>query len=1074
MRSVVSSRHSGAISKKNLSRSDRSAGFDGVSRELNFANADCRQSSSGSKRRRRSDRLLQKKLNASVLSSDKTGAAFVENSLKGDNREGDVAQVHLVPGDDNRIVESLFGEIFDDASLRKVDVEQCVSLPELRTRPLHHFGVLKAVHLLRGSSIGSVTGHVCVGKFPVIAELPSEYEDRVLDYFCSQGRDKEASRRYISKKKVYHVVNGGYEHEGRWRLIDEGQYQFSGIKWRTVQISWQKPKVLRAISIMSSQVQKKEFAVELSFLDEMVYLRRVIQDYVNEHAIMLDPSRSLPRGFCKEICKAYSGGADYSNNTLRHLVSIAAKITMRTMLMMRKAIDEECPSIASSIHKKAKFEDRFDLMDTRVFRTLINSKTLRGAKTFLATETDNEDRLNALHRLRYIAQENGCYKGVDPTILEAQLKAAMAGRNSIKHFKVRILKDESWPIGIRPLLHNILSTTKLDSDIKNIEGDPDKLLEPLKMKYLECAGGEGGSRVEQYEKFVQDRMRIGISTVAINGNQGEAGVRNSPFYQSISSNRNEDDLHDKDLDISASVSGSGEVNLRVESRGESTPNSLEKEVSPATHTPQDEFASTDPHIEEPNDSSPCHSPDLQPEIDILDRLNIEAHGMSFEDYNRTVLTEQEIFDLVISDPFQKSASAQTQEMTPERRISFIQFIRKVLVPGGHVFLILPQLEMPEWLEAFENLDMKNEGVFLLLKDPEHVQRVKGKRFQNLIEVAAVARKPGRHPTRFSMDIVSPYTQLPRNTYKRKAPVIDHISPPSNRLRFPGSKALVRTGEKSPALFWELLKTFCPAGGKVLDPFAATLTAGIAGIQTGRSCVLLESDSQCLSLAQVRLREIATKHLEDTEELVPSCVTGPVELWKEGGITRDGENKDVICSNDNLQGNFGAEDTMLSCADGNADLIRGDDHLSVENEDSSDARESGEIVGSADDIDESYISSGLPSAVGSEDRSEPAVRVELHHYFPHRDQGTMNTLNTPTNSTFVPETNAQHSKAIPTVAEISPAETDEFCMEKANETTLQLVKRKSKDRSDVARGCLKDLQSTKKRPQRKRKKTSRYP
>ena len=60
-----------------------------------------------------------------------------------------------------------------------------------------------------------------------------------------------------------------------------------------------------------------------------------------------------------------------------------------------------------------------------------------------------------------------------------------------------------------------------------------------------------------------------------------------------------------------------------------------------------------------------------------------------------------------------------------------------------------------------------------------------------------------------------------------------------------------------------MRTFCPPGGRVLDPFAGTLTTGIAGIQSGRPCVLLETDSRCLSLGIERLKNLARAEIEET-------------------------------------------------------------------------------------------------------------------------------------------------------------------------------------------------------------------
>ena len=266
------------------------------------------------------------------------------------------------------------------------------------------------------------------------------------------------------------------------------------------------------------------------------------------------------------------------------------------------------------------------------------------------------------------------------------------------------------------------------------------------------------------------------------------------------------------------------------------------------------------------ESRPETEPELEtepkPEDNPLEQCGIELRGLTWEAYNRTVLTEQEIFDFTISDPFQKSAAGSSLVIDCDHRANIAQILKKFLVPGGYVFIIVPQLEAAPWLKTFEEFEFKPEGIFTLLKDPESVQRVKGKRLQNLIEVAAVAQKGGRHPKKFAMDVISPYTQLSRNHYNRKAPVIDNITPPHNRLFFPRSRKMVRIGEKSSALIWELLKTFCPSGGKVLDPFGGTLTTGLVCVQTGRSCTLLTSDERCLQLGKggFKIREFQTSEI----------------------------------------------------------------------------------------------------------------------------------------------------------------------------------------------------------------------
>ena len=134
----------------------------------------------------------------------------------------------------------------------------------------------------------------------------------------------------------------------------------------------------------------------------------------------------------------------------------------------------------------------------------------------------------------------------------------------------------------------------------------------------------------------------------------------------------------------------------------------------------------------------ANGPDEETVLDTLDQCSIELHNLTWEDNNRTVLTKQELFDLVISDPFHKAAAGNAPVINSDRRMSFTQFVKKVLVPGGYVFLIVPQLEILAWMNTFDEFNFKTESVFTLVKDQESVQRLKGKCFQNLVEVAVVA------------------------------------------------------------------------------------------------------------------------------------------------------------------------------------------------------------------------------------------------------------------------------------------------------------------------------------------------
>ena len=133
----------------------------------------------------------------------------------------DARHPELIPGAHNNLIHSSFLDVFNKAKLERVDIDQCLSVEELRVRPLYDFGIRKTISLLKRGSIGMVTGYVHVGKFPVIVELPSSYRSTVTDIFVARGREQGLTERWVSSRTIYHVVNGGYEHAARCRLAEE-------------------------------------------------------------------------------------------------------------------------------------------------------------------------------------------------------------------------------------------------------------------------------------------------------------------------------------------------------------------------------------------------------------------------------------------------------------------------------------------------------------------------------------------------------------------------------------------------------------------------------------------------------------------------------------------------------------------------------------------------------------------------------------------------------------------------------------------------------------------------------------
>jgi len=122
----------------------------------------------------------------------------------------------------------------------------------------------------------------------------------------------------------------------------------------------------------------------------------------------------------------------------------------------------------------------------------------------------------------------------------------------------------------------------------------------------------------------------------------------------------------------------------------------------------------------------------------------------------------------------------------------------------------------------------------------------------------------------------------------------------NKLLKPGTKSPVLVEEKNPRLLSEILATFCPEGGRVLDMYAGTLTTALACIDTGRRCSVVEQDVNCFRIAHDRLQKVASETLtrrgvpfmkrrkeKDNEGNVPKT-----PRWEADGMSVAGAHREV--------------------------------------------------------------------------------------------------------------------------------------------------------------------------------------
>lgn len=254
------------------------------------------------------------------------------------------------------------------------------------------------------------------------------------------------------------------------------------------------------------------------------------------------------------------------------------------------------------------------------------------------------------------------------------------------------------------------------------------------------------------------------------------------------------------------------------------------------------------------------------EESLLKSLGVSTFNMDWQECQDTMVSSREsvTVEMVLADPPYSLPTSRVptgvgyEDHIDEKEMElFCQFVRRVLIPGGYCILFTSFHLFAKWKTNFKEQDFIVLGYpMTIIKETALLQRSSSVMLpQNGSEFAIIARRAGSHPEGFVPRINTPY-RLIKCSHSRKFAVVDNVPPIRRKLKYPRSNRPVRIEEKNTLLLSELLNTFCPAGGTVLDAYAGTLSTAIACIATGRKCIATEKDKICFDIALDRLEMIA--------------------------------------------------------------------------------------------------------------------------------------------------------------------------------------------------------------------------
>jgi len=751
-----------------------------------------------------------------------------------------------------------FADLVAGGVVVHIQTERC--LPLTRVRAISASGVQRLSHAFaKGKQApGMSQGHSSGGGLPTVVHLTSESPPELLEAATASLKlerhldDEQAQEVFEEEGDWYGVVDGAHRLAALQHLASKNPEEFAGYKWYALKVPHAPLQRLKSFARDRNEKQRKEHIVSFTLYDMLQNLRDVAATLIGNTTDLTEICRRRKeKGFATEVADAYSGAPGTGTDTNRQLAGIALKLNDEVIQCMGKILNGEYPVLARSHYFRTKrsSNSREDpIIDNRVYCKIINSNTIRGAKTFTAGRgVTDTDRVNALYRAQYYSSMHG-FKGLPPQKLNECTSAAVLSRKEAEKMEY-VLGTSQWPPQMFPTKNNLLRTDKFDVELHRNDGNDNELIPSLvqiyKRHYPVVAGQRLRALKERHHRTDarQNQHSVNDETPKDGGDRPIP-----PPPEILSEQADEQELPA----FEASIRDSAE-------NAAATPRSDVMNSSGVTRRSQRIMQNGNPSDFEEDEAHP------QGPAGSLEQLNISCHQMKWQEYQRSVMTTENEFDMILADPPYNISSAASgagseydQYLDTKDMETFVEFARRALVPGGCCFIFTSLQLFTKWMAALLCAGFAvMPYAFTVVKDSKTMQRSRRSRCpQNAVENGVVGWTPGTHPQGFKTDFTSEYTLI-NCTHARKFNVIDNVPVPRRKLRYKGKRKFVRVEEKSTLLISELLQTFSPDGGRILDPFAGTMTTAVACMAKKRHCTVIEPDIECYRLAVERLEGIAT-------------------------------------------------------------------------------------------------------------------------------------------------------------------------------------------------------------------------
>lgn len=806
--------------------------------------------------------------------------------------------------------QTRFAEVIEGSINTSVDPLCCVPMTNIRR--LSRSGINRLKHLFQ------TTGFISGSDLAIVMPLTGAHRHYIASHFRSIGLStSEVKEKVDSKDEWYGVIDGMHRYCAITEMMKEDSRRWEGFLWPVTMLRGGfSLQTLKQLARVQNAKHCDSYYIEPTFFDMLSGLREEY-DRIKSH-------RGSKKVTSAEVSAAYDGASHAKESTIKQTAATAVRLDHSVIKAIGEVMNEEHPELAASCINptlnSSNKEDVQSKVDCRVYRKFINITSLKQATVFMKAE-EKEGRsvqVNTIYRLREVCKLNN-FKPVQHSIVAEQYIKATKALKEARKFET-FLESKTWPTDMAAIQTNMLRGTKLDSEVEENQGNETKILPFLKDIYYKLYPASAPVKMAKFEAQFSSNtvMRCGgperessdqVDASATVPDVEPPEAREIPDIQLIEEPFDQNVVHGRNREAPNSTAdcSSPQGKKDVPGKGEKRKRqNMENDTSDMQHTETSERLETRQEAVEMSPSPASHSPHYH-----LKDKNIVPYQMSWQEFDKSVRNADDaLYDMLLTDPpygldpnASGAGSSFTDNLDDEEMVSFAKFASRTIKHGGYVFIFTSVRYMQKWIGALRNEGFRAMShVYTIVKSPERVQYHRLSSFpQNICEYGVVARKLGSHPQQFQPDFSSPFHRL-RCKYPRRFSSVIEVPVTNNKLKHPGRKTPVRVEEKNTDLLVELLTTFCPENGSVLDAYAGTMTTALACLETGRSCVCIEKDPECFRLAHARLhsriisigtaidegigKDTEIRHLKGREYR-------PSKKQKQGVVTRkssaDGEN-----------------------------------------------------------------------------------------------------------------------------------------------------------------------------------------